>query len=98
MERVIELYYTVGDLCTLLRYSDTWVKLRIKAGDFGPGVLDIRGEYRIPASGVNVFLTQHRFNPEFTRPHKRSSFLRRMRRNGERPLDGDNIPRAGTPD
>lgn len=83
MTRVVELYYTVGDLCTLLRYSDTWVKLRIKAGEFGPDVLDINGEYRIPASGVNTFLELRRFNPTTIKPHKRATFLRRMRRNGE---------------
>lgn len=85
MTRVVELYYTVRDLCCLLRYSDTWVKQRIKAGDFGDGVLDVSGDYRVPASGVNAFLDRYKFTgaiPVGTAARTQGELLRKMRRNG----------------
>jgi hypothetical protein len=58
-QTVLELYYTVDDVALLLRFGRKWVRQRLDAGDFGQGVLDIRGDIRIPASGVNAFITRH---------------------------------------
>lgn len=68
-QRVVELYYSVSELAFLLRFSDTTIRKRIKAGDFSPpgedhkpdfsNVIDIDGDLRVPASGVNWFLDQH---------------------------------------
>lgn len=80
--KVCEKYYTIADLCLLLSYSHKWIVQQIKDGKFGTGVLDINGEYRIPASGVNLFVEQHPFLPEGIKPRARGSFLRPMRVNG----------------
>jgi len=57
--RVLELYYKVEEVAFLLRFSNKWVRERMNAGEFGAGVVDVRGDVRIPASGVNRFLAQH---------------------------------------
>jgi len=58
--RVLELYYKVEEVAFLLRFSTKWVRDRINKGEFGTGVLDVRGDLRIPASGINDFLARHR--------------------------------------
>lgn len=70
--KAIEMYYTVQDLATLLRYQDAWVRERVKegafldphfvprwAGDQDVSVVEIGGETRIAASAVNRFLAGH---------------------------------------
>jgi len=56
---LLEMYYTINEVATLLRFSDRWVRDRINDGSFGDGVRDINGDLRIPASGVNAFLSLH---------------------------------------
>jgi hypothetical protein len=68
--RVCELYYSIADLSTLLRFAEKTLRAKIKAGDFSPpgangepdlgNILEISGELRVPASGVNHFLDRHR--------------------------------------
>lgn len=64
--KVVEMYYTVPDLCFLLRFSDSYIRRQIKAGQFGPREAIVQigdGQLRIPASGVNFFLAQHAMEP-----------------------------------
>lgn len=67
--RIVELYYSISELCFLLRFSDSTIRKRVKDGDFStPGedglpdrsnILDVQGDLRVPASGVNWFLSQN---------------------------------------
>jgi len=55
----VEKYYSVTETCLLLSVSADTVLRRIKAGDFGQGVINLstpeRPDYRIPASGINAW-------------------------------------------
>lgn len=69
--KVVELYYTIGDLCVLLRFGPTAIRQKIKAGEFSPpgadgkpdlgNILNVGGkDIRVPASGVNFWMDKHR--------------------------------------
>jgi len=58
---IVEKYYSVPELASLLSCSSKTVRRKIKAGAFGSGVVNIGSEgsganYRVPASGVHGFL------------------------------------------
>lgn len=76
--RVVELYYKVSELALLLRFSESWVRERIQAGDFGE-CLDIDGDLRIPASGVNAFLAQkpYQYSPG-VKARNRGELMRKL--------------------
>lgn len=64
MNRAVEKYYTVAEVALLLSLHPNTVRERIKARDFGDGVIDLGTEassdFRIPASGVNFFVDSRR--------------------------------------
>lgn len=63
MSGVVEAYYTPAQLATLLNFTTQWVVKMILAGEFGPNCVRIgskRADYRVPASGVNAWLTRNR--------------------------------------
>ena len=70
MSRVVELFYTVGELAFLLRLGESTVSRKWKSGEFSPAgpdgqpdisnIVDLGGDIRIPASGVNHYLDRHR--------------------------------------
>lgn len=68
MNKAVEMYYTVQATALLLGFCDKTVIQKLKAGDFGFGVVDQgsgeRADYRIPASGINACLEQRRVFPE----------------------------------
>ncbi len=57
-QRVVEMFYTIAELTFLLRFSDSYIRQRVRDGVF-PGALDIDGDLRVPASAVNAWLAQH---------------------------------------
>lgn len=57
---VVEMHYTTQEIATLIRKCDRYVRDKIKAGEFGPDVFLVDGEYVAAASGVNAFLEKHR--------------------------------------
>lgn len=64
--KVCQAYYRVADLVVLLRFSDSYIRRQIRAGEFGPRkdiISTDGGELRIPATGVNFFLERHSFEP-----------------------------------
>jgi hypothetical protein len=67
--RFSEAYYTVQEVAALWRYSDAWVRERVKDGSFldpnfkpmyegekDPSVFEVSGETRIAASALNRFI------------------------------------------
>ena len=60
-QRVLEKFYSVGDVAALLGFKRAWVMGRVARGDFGPCV-DLDGDMRIPASGVNAYLERNQVN------------------------------------
>jgi len=60
----VEKYYSVAETCLLLSVSSDTVLRRIKAGDFGEGVINLstpeRPDYRLPASGINAWAAARR--------------------------------------
>ena len=68
--RAVEKYYTITETALLLSLHNDTVVIRMKAGEFGPGCVnlstgDARPDYRIPASGINSYLDHRRI---FTEP------------------------------
>jgi hypothetical protein len=67
--KAVEMYYTPAEAGFLLRLNPKTVKAKAKAREFGPDVVDLgtsaRPDYRIPASGINEYLTARRL---FFRP------------------------------
>lgn len=59
MNAVVEMHYTVPEICLLIRKAANYVRRKIKAGDFGTAFF-IDGDYIVPASGVNAFLQRHK--------------------------------------
>lgn len=67
--RVVELYYSITELTFLLRFSDSTIRKWVKEGAFSPpgedglpdftNILDVGGDLRVPASGVNFFAGNH---------------------------------------
>jgi hypothetical protein len=66
-QNAVEKYYSVTETAFLLSFEPRWVRERCENGDF-PGTVYIepenakakgKGEYRIPASGINEFLAKH---------------------------------------
>jgi len=64
--RVAEFFYSQTDLAVLFRRTPKTILAKIKAGEFGPGVIQDGGDYFVPASGVNLFVEQHRIFAEPT--------------------------------
>jgi hypothetical protein len=72
-QRVVEAYYTIGDLAVYLRLSERTVCRKVQEGEFSPGgdlsnIKNLapkgsRPELRIPASGVNWYLDKHPYSP-----------------------------------
>lgn len=72
-ERVVEAYYTIGDLAVYLRLGERTICRKVQAGEFSPGgdlsnIKNLapdgqRPELRIPASGVNWYLDNHPYSP-----------------------------------
>lgn len=64
MNRAVEMYYTVQAVGLLLGFCPKTVIVKLKAGEFGSGVVDLgtvaRPDYRLPASGVNGYLDARR--------------------------------------
>jgi hypothetical protein len=70
INRVVELYYSVAELSLLLRFSEKKVREWVKEGKFSSkgddgapdfsNIVEIAGELRVPASGVSLFLENHR--------------------------------------
>lgn len=66
-QRVVEKYYSPGDLSCLLGFADKFWRERAKAGEFTLSIegeivcqpLEIAGELRIPATAVNAYLVRH---------------------------------------
>lgn len=77
------MHYTVGELACLLRFSEQWVRERIKAGDFGDQVLNIRGDLRVPASAVNAFLARWSSPAVGVAGRSAGELLRRLREREE---------------
>jgi len=80
VSRVVEAYYTVPQVATLLNYSTKWVVLRVQAGEFGPGCFFVDKEYRIPASGVNEFIARHGVRPPAEQMPVRARTMGELRR------------------
>jgi hypothetical protein len=57
--KAVEMHYTTGEIATLLRKGEHWVRIKMKAGEFG-AVFFFGGDYVATASGVNAFLERHR--------------------------------------
>lgn len=55
-QRAVEKYYSVSELAFLLSFSPAWVRGHL--GDF-PGTVKIDDDFRIPASGINAWLSRH---------------------------------------
>lgn len=68
MPGVVEAYYTVKQLATLLQFSSQWIVKMVLAGEFGPKCIRIgagkRADYRVPASGVNGWLARYQLPME----------------------------------
>lgn len=78
--RVLEMYYKVGDLAALLRFSVQWVRDKIKAGEFGDQVHLVDGEFLVPASAVNTFLERHRYQySDGIKARNRAELMRKFR-------------------
>lgn len=64
MTRAVEVYYTVCETGLLLGLCTKTVLIKLKAQCFGVGVVNLgsaaRPDYRIPASGINVYLDRCR--------------------------------------
>lgn len=53
----------------MLRFSDTFIRKKVKGGEFSPAgadgepdltnIIDVDGDLRVPASGVNLFLRRY---------------------------------------
>lgn len=66
---VVELYYSISELCCIYRFSDKTVRDWVKSGRFSPpgpdekpdltNILDIGGDLRVPASGCLYFQANH---------------------------------------
>lgn len=75
-----EMYYSIGQVALAFQMSERWVRDRINAGDFGAGVLDLNGDIRIPASGLNDYANQHkRVYSEPIKARNRAELLRKVR-------------------
>lgn len=93
MPRVVELYYTVAELAFLLRFSEPTIRQRIRDGKFSPpgengapdfsNIKDLEGDLRIPASGVNWYLSQHPFKYDLGVKAVNTAELRRRIRKKE---------------
>lgn len=70
-------FFTIEQLCERYQFSDSYIRRRIRAGDFGPRtkILQVgRGVLRVPASGVAFF--EERFameHPVQTRGRKEAA-------------------------
>ena len=62
--RVIEKFYSVSECALLLSLCDKTVISKMKAREFGAGVVNVgseaRPDYRVPASGLNAWLESRR--------------------------------------
>jgi hypothetical protein len=58
------MFYTVQAVGLLLGFCDKTVIAKLKAGEFGHGVVNVgseeRPDYRVPASGVNGYVASRR--------------------------------------
>lgn len=67
--KAVEMFYTVQATALLLSCCDKTVLSRLKAGEFGADVVNLgtaaRPDYRLPASGINGYLTARRVFSEF---------------------------------
>lgn len=65
--RAVEMFYSPREVGLLLGFDEKWVRQRAQAGEFtvrhGDQVVaepvELSGELRIPASGVNAYLARH---------------------------------------
>lgn len=64
----VEMFYTVQEAGLLLRLCGKTVIGKLKAREFGDGVVNLgseaRPDYRIPASGINGYLAARRLFAE----------------------------------
>jgi len=78
--RFVEMYYSIGQVALAFQMSERWVRDRVNAGDFGCGVLDLNGDIRIPASGLNEYAAAHtRVYSEPIKARNRGELLRKVR-------------------
>lgn len=78
---VLELYYSVRELAFLLRFGETTIRRWLKEKQFGPLdlVLDVAGDIRVPASGVNEFTKAHPLKYDLgVRARNRGELLRKL--------------------
>lgn len=65
MIRIVEKYYAVRELAFLLGFSETYIRIRIKSGEFSPSgnpmenIVEVGSDIRVPASGVVFWLQKH---------------------------------------
>lgn len=83
--RVVEKYYSVGELALLLAVCKKTVLRRIEAQEFGNqvvnlGASDERPDYRVPASGVNGYLERRRLFSEGSEPGVAARSVGELRR------------------
>lgn len=78
---VVELHYTVDEVCLLLRLHRETVIKRMRAGEFGTEVANLgseqRPDYRIPSSAIKSHLAEHFI---FTEPGIAARSLGELRR------------------
>lgn len=80
--KCVEMHYTVAEVSLLVRLCPKTVIVKLKAGEFGPDVVDLgtppaRSDYRIPASGVNAWLSARRVFSELGIAVRSTGELRR---------------------
>jgi len=66
--KAVEMYYPISAVALLLGLCTKTVTIKLKAGEFGREVVNLGSEsgpdYRIPASGVNAYLSARRLFTE----------------------------------
>ena len=79
--KAVEKFYSVQESALLLSLGDKTVVAKMKAGDFGTGVVNLgsvlRPDYRIPASGLNAYLDARRVLPQIGIAARTTGELRR---------------------
>ena len=62
--KAVEKFYSVAECALLLSLCDKTVIGKLKAREFGAGVVnvgsEVRPDYRVPASGLNAWLESRR--------------------------------------
>jgi hypothetical protein len=79
--KAVEIFYTVQSVALLLGLCEKTVIVKLKAREFGAEVVNLgsmqRPDYRIPASGVNGYLTARRVFLDMGIPARSVGELRR---------------------